>query len=148
MVIFSAVVTLFLPQEGIDVHPGWSGYQRKRLASGQRAHRNGSTVLGMQPDPETDEIIAAYAAGQDVDDIARRYGLTREEVWHLASGGDQAQPARQSWRDSKGNRVLLGVAVGWVAWFFAGLLGAEGSPRIILLAVVAAITYAVAAPRR
>ncbi|MEV4722485.1 hypothetical protein [Micromonospora humida] len=101
----------------------------------------------MQPDPETDEIIAAYAAGQDVDAIAKRYGLTREEVWHLAEGGDQAQLARQSWRDSKGNRALLGVAVGWVAWFFAHLLGAATVPSIALLAVVAAIVYAIAAPR-
>ncbi|WP_433229004.1 hypothetical protein ACQP2H_24180 [Micromonospora sp. CA-248260] len=101
----------------------------------------------MQPDPETDEIITAYAAGQDVDAIAKRYSLTREEVWHLAEGGDQVQPARQSWRDSKGNRALLGVALGWVAWFFADLLGAETVPSVVLLAVVASLVYAIAAPR-
>lgn len=48
---------------------------------------------------------------------------------------------------SKGNRILLSVAVGWVAWFFAGLLDAPGAARLVLLAIVAAVTYALVTPR-
>lgn len=34
----------------------------------------------MQPDDEHSEVIAAYAAGEDVTEIERRHGLTRQEI--------------------------------------------------------------------
>jgi hypothetical protein len=34
----------------------------------------------MQPDEEHREVIAAYAAGEDVAEIERRHGLTRDEI--------------------------------------------------------------------
>ncbi|HEY9411115.1 MAG TPA: hypothetical protein VIP77_16165 [Jiangellaceae bacterium] len=55
--------------------------------------------------------------------------------------------ARRPGLSSKGNRILLSVVVGWVAWFCAGLFDAPSAARLVLLAIVAAVTYAMITPR-
>lgn len=48
---------------------------------------------------------------------------------------------------NKGNRVLVGIGVGLIVSYFAGLLDAETAPQLMLWVVAAAITYAIATPR-
>lgn len=48
---------------------------------------------------------------------------------------------------SRGNRILLGIAVGFVAQIFAGLLGASPFAQLVVWVVVAVITIAIATPR-
>lgn len=100
------------------------------------------------PDTRDDDITAAYAAGQPVAAIAALYGLTAAEVERIATGLPPAPPVRRLGLHSAGNRVLLGVAVGFVVQVFAGLLGATFAAQLVVWVVVAAITYAVATPRQ
>lgn len=56
----------------------------------------------MQPDQEHGEVIAAYAAGQDIAEIERRYGLTQDEIEWLVrqdAGYRPSGPDQPSARD-------------------------------------------------
>lgn len=48
---------------------------------------------------------------------------------------------------SRGNRVLLGIGVGFVVAVFAGLLGATGGAQVLVWVISAAVTVALASPR-
>lgn len=97
-----------------------------------------------------DAIIAAYAAGQDEAEIERTYGTTREEIHRLVAGELAVPPPkpRGPGLASIGNRILLGVAVGFVAQIFLRALGGSGMDRTVVWVVVAAITYGLATALR
>ncbi|WP_229401916.1 hypothetical protein [Micromonospora okii] len=44
------------------------------------------TVSGMARDIDRDQIIAAYADGQEVEEIERRFGVTRAEIEQIVAG--------------------------------------------------------------
>jgi hypothetical protein len=52
--------------------------------------------------------------------------------------------ARGPGLSSAGNRALLAVAVGWLAWLFAGALETAGGARVVAGAVAGAIAYGLA----
>jgi hypothetical protein len=94
---------------------------------------------------DTDRVIADYAAGRPVGEIEAAYGLTRDEIEYLVA--DSAPARRLTWRDRRGNRVLLSIAAGWLLSSFAYLLGAEMAMYVGVWAIGGIITYAVSAPR-
>lgn len=59
-----------------------------------------------------------------------------------------AQQTRGPGLDSRGNRIALGVAVGFVVQLFAGMLDAGTTERMVVWVVVAAIVYAIATAGR
>lgn len=99
------------------------------------------TVPGMRQQRE-DEIVAAYANGWDMAQIESRYDVSRAEVERLVAGGEPVvQANRRPGLNSRGNRVAIGVAVGFVVQVFAGLLGGDFVARMSVWAVAAVITY-------
>lgn len=92
-----------------------------------------------------DAIVAAYADGQDMAEIERRYGVTRAQIERVIAEelGTPARP-RGPGLTSLGNRVLLGVAVGWVVSVFARLLGAETVLEVAVGVVTAGVVMGLA----
>lgn len=106
--------------------------------------RAGRTLRDMGS--EYDDVVAAYAAGRPVAELEREYGLTQAEIEYLVAG-EPAAPAKTGGLHNRGNRVLLGIGIGFVVSTFAGLLGLAGPAVLVVWAVTAACTYALATPR-
>src|SRR5690349_17156469 len=69
-------------------------------------------------DEQRDERIAAeYAAGREVDDICGRWGVTPAYVERVVEDATVARPKPKIGLRSRGNRIVLAVAVG-LAFFW------------------------------
>ena len=110
--------------------------------------RAGRTLrpMGTELEHDHDQVVADYAAGRPVAEIESAYGLTREEIEYLVAS-TAPPPRRLTWRERRGNRILLGIGVGWILSSFAYLFGAELGMYSLMWIVGGVITYAVSAPR-
>jgi hypothetical protein len=95
---------------------------------------------------EHDDVVAAYAAGRPVAELEREYGLTQAEIEYLVAG-EPATPTKTGGLHNRGNRVLLGIGIGFVVSTFAGLLGLAEPAALVVWAVTAACAYALVTPR-
>jgi hypothetical protein len=103
--------------------------------------RAGRILRLMGWEQKADAIAAEYAAGRDVTEIERQYGLTPEESAYLEATGRPWEVVQQRGLQIRGNRILLGIGIGFVVSSFAGLLGATGGAALFLWVVTAAIAY-------
>lgn len=103
--------------------------------------------MEQQADTRTEQIIAAYANNESVASISSRFNTNRREIEAIATANGPQRPERPGGIYGRGNRILLGLAVGGVVSTFARLLGGDGRTQAAMLLVVAGVTYAVFAPR-
>ena len=68
-------------------------------------------------DQERDQHIAEeFATGTDIPEIAARYGLSEAYVDRIIEQATLTKPYREKGLANWGNRLVLSLAVGWLAW--------------------------------
>ena len=66
---------------------------------------------------ERDQRIAEeFATGTDIPEVAARHGLTEAHVDRIIEEATLAKPQREKGLANWGNRLVLSLAVGWLAW--------------------------------
>ncbi|GIF08658.1 hypothetical protein Asi03nite_61960 [Actinoplanes siamensis] len=83
-------------------------------------------------------MASEYAAGREIPEIAARYDVREEYVQRVIEDATAPQPVTSRWSlSNQGNRILIAVLLGWIAWLISGRL------TIWTLVVVAIAAYVV-----
>lgn len=101
----------------------------------------GRTLRDMGMELDEDRVIADYAAGRPVDEIAAAYGLTQDEVEYLVVSN--TKPLSGWSLQRTGNQITLAVLIGVVVGYFASLLGADGIAQLFVWAVAGFASFMV-----
>jgi hypothetical protein len=107
--------------------------------------RAGRTVTGMSASTSDQRMVEEFLAGADVADIAARYAVPEAYVDRVIEETHLDKP-RRSWSLTlRGNRIVLALAVAWIAWLLlqTPALYMENPGAVVFCLLVGLVFYAI-----